>query len=266
VSCTDKKIMMRILFIILVLSNLHAYSQGIFEKAFSDSLSSAEWSHNTGKKNTLLSSLSGKKQIPNVTLCYFEQLLHDCPNNSILFTNGDLDTYTLWMIQSTKSFRKDVTVVRLKDALKGNYKTQSPIKKLEAANLESLIKNIQKSSNYKAIHFSVTINTSALKSINQKLYLTGTSYHYTEQDYDNIKVLEHNLSTICLNEEDIPDDSPLARQAKKVETNYIPGLVLLYRKYKNANDNSTASQYKEKALRIAERHGLKGKLEKQLAK
>ncbi|QNA44162.1 hypothetical protein [Lacibacter sediminis] len=40
-----------------------------------------------------------------------ELLLNDAPQNSILFTSGDNQTYSLWYMQETKGLRKDVKVI-----------------------------------------------------------------------------------------------------------------------------------------------------------
>lgn len=44
-------------------------------------------------------------------LTYARDILSDCPQNSILITHGDTDTYPLWFLQDKEGYRRDVVVL-----------------------------------------------------------------------------------------------------------------------------------------------------------
>ena len=48
---------------------------------------------------------------PEAFLAYGRNMLASCPQNAVLFTNGDNDTYPLLYVQKTEQFREDVTLV-----------------------------------------------------------------------------------------------------------------------------------------------------------
>jgi hypothetical protein len=66
-------------------------------------------------------------------ISWAKSYLEKCEINSILFTNGDTDTYTLWYVQDFLNYRKDIMVLNL--SLLGSFRHQAHIKKRYALTL-----------------------------------------------------------------------------------------------------------------------------------
>lgn len=133
---------------------------------------------------------------------YNYNVLMSVDQNGVLFTNGDNDTYPVWILQAAKAIRQDVTVLNvhlaranpdylnrhLKEA--GITQINNDIADLSAADfIAALCKHISKQ---KPVFLAATVHQSITDPIKDKLYSTGLAYRYSEKRFDNLAETRKN--------------------------------------------------------------------------
>lgn len=80
-------------------------------RAFDDLMIFYEINRDKKKFSELCQKIYESGELPASILNWGYNVLSELDENSIVFTNGDNDTYALWIVQEVKGFRKDVTVI-----------------------------------------------------------------------------------------------------------------------------------------------------------
>ena len=131
-------------------------------------------------------------------------ILSELDENAVLFTCGDNDTYSGWIIQAVKNFRKDVTIVNTSLIMIDDYRNRL-FKELGYPSLE--LKTPQSNEEYDAntnlifahffkgkrpVYVSATAMSFFEKEFGSKLYVTGLAYKYSESEFDNVSLIRRN--------------------------------------------------------------------------
>jgi hypothetical protein len=132
-------------------------------------------------------------------------ILASCADKSVLITNGDNDTYPLFLVQEALNFKPNVEVLNIYLLQKEGYRNRV-FKKLSIKSFDKKEKDFK--DNYafmKAIakhleseleiplYYSSTVNPGLYKTSKEKVYITGLALKYSENKFDNIATLKKNV-------------------------------------------------------------------------
>jgi hypothetical protein len=229
-----------------------------------------------GKKNKMkefCEKLYQSKDIAPGLISYNYNVLMSTDTNAILFTNGDNDTYPIWVLQKALGIREDVTVLNLSITThtQKEYLDRKLKEKNVTLNLDKLPDLLDTSfipqfcqtlaENYPAIpiYFALTVYENHIKSIMDDLYITGLAYQYSPERIDNLALLKKNLENNLLLDYlkyDWYDDSYLAKDIiVHMNLNYIAPMIMLAEHYNTSDEDKKAEDWKGFALLLAFRAG-----------
>lgn len=223
--------------------------------------------------------LYDSKDIAPGLVSYNYNVLASTEENAILFTNGDNDTYPVWMLQHALGIREDVTVLNISittrtkpDYLERKLKEKNitlALDKLpdlmDAGFIPQLCKTLAGKYPDVPIYFALTVYKNHIESIMDDLYIVGLAYQYSPERIDNTalskKNLEENLRLDYL-KNDWYDDSYLAKDLiAHMNLNYIAPMIMLAEHYKTGGEGRKAQEWKNSALDLARKAGKKEMIE-----
>jgi hypothetical protein len=205
-------------------------------------------------------------------LYYNYNVLVGLAPNAILISNGDNDTYPIWLLQQ-KGIRKDVTLLNSSLLYIDDYRNKmfkelglnpwNPFIKpfpITAAEYEQGEKRMKtemlaklSENKYKApVYIAVTCGELYAKANENNLYLTGLTYQYSKTPIDNIALIrrnfEKNYALDYIDKDFYLDLS--SYYAKTSNMNYVIPMLKLWDHYKLAGEIEKADGLKQKIMAI----------------
>ncbi len=192
-------------------------------------------------------------------------VLASVEQNAIIITQGDNDTYPLWLLQQVKNIRTDVGVINAHIILVEDYRNLL-FKELGIAPFEEKAESFKShrefqeavldhiiQSSKRPIYIGLSIPQYLREKWEDNLYLTGLTFKYSEEEFDNKAVLRNNFENRFLKDYlkvDLYDDFSKT-VVHFMNQQYIPCLTVLHKHYKMSGEDRKKQEVEEILLKIA---------------
>lgn len=223
------------------------------------------WNGDQDNFTNTLKKWSASGDIPQNLMDYGYNLLNTVAQNGVLITDGEYDTYPLWIWQTVKNHRKDVLVVNI-DLLKNEeYKNRfcqanGLVCSGAAFNKTEFLQNMLRNNGGKAFYISYTVNPSLLENLYPNLYNEGIAYRYsTDASYNYQQRLVNNwelvYKTDYLQQTASGNDQFPGYRMQQLNLNYVSSGLELYDVYSQRGDKDKAGKLYTLLLKLAKAAG-----------
>jgi hypothetical protein len=200
-------------------------------------------------------------------LAYNYNVLNTLEDNAIIFTNGDNDTYPLWMLQYALGFKKEVFVININliriEAYRTKLFAENKIPAFDEENFkkdnktvadypQAFIKHIINNTK-RPVYMASTLAPEYYSEYEKNLYLTGLALRYNDKDMDNMALIRKNYEkNLLLDYLKINFTNDLSETVvAQMNMGYLPAMFKLYEHYGLSGENEKKDEVKKLALKIA---------------
>lgn len=205
-------------------------------------------------------------------------LLSELDENAVVFTVGDNDTYSAWIVQEAKNFRKDVKVINTFLIQKDDYRN----KLLAELKLPPLAVSLDKETSPEQFqakskqifdHFlkntagvPVYISVSGISQFeadySENLFITGLAYKYSTAPFDNISLIRRNYEKRYLLDylKEHFSFNPMDKHAENFDAMYLPSMLKLYKHYQESEELFKMHALEASIIAISEKSGQQGEI------
>ncbi len=216
-----------------------------------------ELTGNENQKTVYCKKLYESNTVSGALMEYNYNVLMSLDQNAILLTNGSDDTFPIFLWQTIKGVRKDVTIINLDMLSEATYvenkSKEGNLKiKQQASPIKTMFYILESNAN-KKIYVGHTISQKVLKKFKDNFYLSGLTYQYSTTPVENV------LTAVARYEEDfkldqlnhVQDNSRI----NQLNFNYILPLITFIEYYKTSGEEDKYTSTKNLAIKVARRAG-----------
>ncbi len=237
-------------------------------RAFDDLMIYYEILRDKKNFNEMCQKLYANRELPASLNNWGYNVLSELEPNAVVFVHGDNDTYALWMTQSVKEMRSDVTVVNTSLMRKVDYRDRI-LKELGYLSFkgehDQLVEFMIENRNDRPIH----VSSSAIRgfkdaSFKDSLYLVGLTYLYSDEQFDNVSIIRRNYEKRYLIDYLTEQFTvhPSDGIAGVFDALYVPSMIKLYKHYRDCEEQSEMEKIETLLLKTSKKSGLEEKVNK----